>query len=162
MNVKCQSCGNLVDRNIAFKVKVGKVNKYYCNESEYALIQNARELKNDTYNKIFECFGRQITNSALFKEVSELEGIYGYKKISGYVVDNMTNLSNTLSGKSFSSEYAQIRYFAAILKNSLADYILEDTGYKKRIDIDIPEMKYKTKKKKRSIDNIEQEVGEEL
>lgn len=152
----------MVDRSVAYKVTVGKVNKYYCNENEYTAIQKARELKDKTFSKIFECFGRQVTNSALFKEIAELEKIYGYKKIMGYVDDNMRYLSNTLTGKSFSSEYAQIRYFSAILKNSLSDYSVEDTNYEKHIDLDLPEMKYKSKKKRRSLDEIEQEVGDEL
>lgn len=160
MNVKCQCCGNIIDRNVAFKVVVGKVNKYYCNENEYQMIQKVRELKDDTYEKIFECFNRKVTNSALFKEISELENIYGYKKILGYVNDNMEYLSSILIEKIFASEYAQIRYFVAILKNNLADYSLEDYIYKKNIIVDIPEIKYKERNKKRTLEEIEQEVGE--
>ena len=33
--VKCRKCGSTLNRDKAFRVVVGKVNTYYCNESEY-------------------------------------------------------------------------------------------------------------------------------
>jgi len=162
MKVKCQSCSKMIDRNTAYKVTMGKVNKYYCNENEYADIQSAKKIKDNTYEKIFECFNRKITNSVLFKEINELEQVYGYIKITDYIEENMDYLSSVLINKSFSSEYAQIRYFTAILKNSLADYSVETKKHEKPVILDIPEVKYKAVKKKRSLDEIEQEVGEML
>lgn len=141
---------------------IGKINKYYCNENEYDEIKKAKHLKDDTYDKIFECFNRKVTNSALFKEINELKPVYGYQKILGYISDNFEFLSGILSNKTFSSEYAQIRYFAAILKNNLADYTPIDDEYKKNVEIDMPEMNYKSLPKRRTLEEIEQEVGDGL
>lgn len=160
MNVKCQQCGKVIDRSNAYKVTVGKVNKYYCNEEEYNTIKAQKDLKDNTYEKIFECFNRKITNSILFKEIGELEKIYGYKKITGYINENLEFLSNILCGKTFVSEFAQIKYFSAILKNNLADYSVKEETHVKAIEIDIPNSKYKERKRKRCLDEIEEEVGE--
>ena len=35
---KCKYCGKSIDTDNAFKVIVGKTNRYYCNENEYNII----------------------------------------------------------------------------------------------------------------------------
>lgn len=162
MLVKCQSCGNKIEKNEAFKVTVGKVNKYYCNENEYSIIKEKKEIKDNIFNEIFKCFDRKITNSALFSEIIELEKIYGYEKIYMYIVDNSSYISDIMASKDFVSEYAQIRYFAAILKNNLTNYIIKKEPIEKHIDIEILETRFKQRKKKRTLSEIEEEVGEEL
>jgi hypothetical protein len=75
--------------------------------------------------------------------------------------ENEKYLSNVLS-KDFKSEYAQIRYFSTILKNNLADFKVESKQPEKKIEIDMPTVKYAQRKKRKSLLEIEQEVGEEL
>ena len=69
---KCKYCGKSIDTNSAYKIVVGKTNRYYCNEEEYNIIHKAQQIKDDTYNLIYEIFGRKITNTILYKEINEL------------------------------------------------------------------------------------------
>jgi ribosomal protein L16 Arg81 hydroxylase len=161
MLVKCRICGNKIDRDTAYKVRNKNVNEYYCSQDEYLEKLEKIKVKYNTYEKLFDIFGRKITNTALFKEITELENVYGYEKIYQYLCENERYLSNVLS-KDFKSEYAQIRYFSAILKNSLADFKIESKQPEKRIEIDMPTVKYTQRKKRKSLLEIEQEVGEEL
>ena len=78
---KCKYCGKSIDTNSAYKIVVGKTNRYYCNEEEYNIIHKAQQIKDDTYNLIYEIFGRKITNTILYKEINELSDIYSFEKI---------------------------------------------------------------------------------
>lgn len=160
---KCKYCGKSIDTKVAYKVAVGKTNRYFCNKEEYDIVYKAQKIKNDTYDLIFEIFGRKVTNTILYKEVNELSPVYPYERIKAYLEQNMTYLSNLMQNKSFQSEYAQIRYFTAILKNNLTDFKYEK---KERInieiDIDMPEYVFKRKSDRKPLIEFEEEVGEEV
>lgn len=160
---KCKYCGKSIDTKVAYKVAVGKTNRYFCNKEEYDIVYKAQKIKNDTYDLIFEIFGRKVTNTILYKEVNELSSVYPYERIKAYLEQNMTYLSNLMQNKSFQSEYAQIRYFTAILKNNLTDFKYEK---KERInieiDIDMPEYVFKRKSDRKPLIEFEEEVGEEV
>lgn len=161
MLVKCRICGNKIDRNVAYKIRNKNVNEYYCDQNEYLEKLEKIKIKDNIYEKVFDIFERKVTNTALFKELSELEEIYGYEKIYQYLCKNEKYLANVLC-KEFKSEYAQIRYFSTILKNSLADFKIESKQPEKRVEVDMPTVKYSQRKKRKSLFDIEQEVGEEL
>lgn len=161
MLVKCRICGKKIDRDTAHKVRNKNVNEYYCNQDEYLEKLKKIKVKNNTYEEMFNIFGRKVTNTILFKEITELESVYGYEKIYQYLCENERYLTNVLS-KDFKSEYAQIRYFSTILKNSLADFKIESKQPEKRIEIDMPTVKYAQRKKRKSLFEIEREVGEGL
>ena len=160
---KCKYCGKSIDTNSAYKIVVGKTNRYYCNEEEYNIVHKAQQIKDDTYNLIYEIFGRKITNTILQKEINELYDIYSFEKIEAYLSQNTEYLSNLMQNKSFQSEYAQIRYFAAILKNSLSDF-----KYEKKekiniaVEIDMPVCTFKRKSGRKALIEFEEEVGEEV
>lgn len=160
---KCKYCGKSIDTKVAYKVAVGKTNRYFCNKEEYDIVYKAQKIKNDTYDLIFEIFGRKVTNTILYKEVNELSPVYPYERIKAYLEQNMTYLSNLMQNKSFQSEYAQIRYFTAILKNNLTDFKYEK---KERINIeiniDMPEYVFKRKSDRKPLIEFEEEVGEEV
>lgn len=159
--VKCKICGNKIEKSVAYKIVINNKNNYYCNESEYRDWILNKEIKDNTYNLIYEIFGRKVTNTILFKEVGELSDIYTYKKIYVYLEENKVYLCNVMR-KEFSSEYAQIRYFAAILKNSLVDFQFEKETKVKKIEVDIPEYKFSRKNKRKPLKEYEEEVGDEL
>lgn len=161
MLVKCKICGNKVDRTEAYKVVVNEKNQYYCNKNEYEEWKSKQVVKDNTYNLIYDIFGRKITNTVLFKEVGELATIYTYEKILAYLTENKNYLSNVME-KDFVSEYAQIRYFTAILKNSLSDFTYIKEQKIKRVEIDIPNGKFNRKQRKKSLAEYEEEVGDEL
>ena len=76
---KCRYCGKSIDTNNAYKIVLGKTNRYYCNEEEYNIINKAQQIKEDTYNLIYEIFGRKITNTILYKEINELSSVYSFE-----------------------------------------------------------------------------------
>lgn len=163
MLVKCGICEKKIDREVAFKVSTGKSNKYYCSENEYnaekAKRVQEKTIRENTYKKIFECFGREITNTILFKEINELQRIYGFKKILAYLDENLQFLTDIMSKRDFVSEYAKIRYFTAILKNNLGDFIFSEQIKKDRvIEQDMPEIKFKPRKARRGFAEIESEM----
>ncbi len=176
MLVKCRICGKKVDRNEAFKVAVeGKPNAYYCSEAEYNKMMENRKNRNDTYYCIYDIFGYTVTNTVLNKEVNALGKIYGFKLILEYLHDNQEYLTRIV-GREYNSEFAKIKYFSAILKNSLVDYRDSDEEIPHRTqatvkhhvvskqineNIGAEKTKYKKKKKsRRCIDDILTEVGE--
>ena len=115
MKVKCKSCGEKIERDTAYKVIIKDKNSYYCCEQEYLdYIKNLKD-KDDVYIEIDNIFNRKVTHTVLFKEIYELSQTYTYKTILLYLQQNKEYLINVLS-KNFVSEYAQIRYFTAILK----------------------------------------------
>ena len=90
--VKCRKCGARIDQKTAFKVVVGKVNTYYCNEQEYNEIISARQMKDDTYECINKIFGYVVTNTAIFKEINALVKNYNYSLILSYLQENFDYL----------------------------------------------------------------------
>lgn len=159
MLVKCRLCGTKVDRKDAFKVVVGGKNTYYCNESEYQQVLHERELKDNTYECINEIFGYKVLNSALFKEINILLEVYSYEHILAYLNENKNYIEKVLD-KDFVSEYAKIRYFAAILKNNIADFKIKEPEKSKEVNVDMPIMNYKRRNKRRSLSEIEESVGD--
>ena len=140
---------------------INNKNNYYCNETEYREWAYKKEIKDNTYNLIYDIFERKVTNTILFKEVGELSDIYTYEKIFAYLKENQSYLNGVMK-KGFSSEYAQIRYFTAILKNSLADFQYKKEVQIKNIEQDMPECKFKRKVKRKPLSEYEAKVGDEL
>lgn len=161
MLVKCRYCGIKLDRQKAFKVVVGGKNTYYCNKIEYEKVVYTKKLKDATYDCINEIFGYKVLNSALFKEINILLEVYPYERILGYLTENKGFLSNVLN-KDFNSEYAKIRYFSTIIKNSIVDFKIKQTKseYPKEVEMDMPVIKYKRKNKRRPLCEIEEQVGD--
>lgn len=161
MLVKCRGCFNKIDRDLAYKVVVKGVNHYYCNKQEYDEIQKKRQSKDNTFLCINDIFGYKVTSTVLFKEINGLHDTYTYEKILAYLQENQQYLQQVME-KKFVSEYAKIRYFAAILKNNLADFRLRKPEFVKLVDIDMSSSRYKRKKQRKALSEIEQEVGDEL
>ena len=159
MLVKCRLCGTKVDRNEAFKVVVGCKNTYYCNEAEYQKVLHDREVKDKTYECINQIFGYKVLNSALFKEINLLLEVYSYEHILAYLTENKEYITKVLE-KDFVSEYAKIRYFAAILKNNIADFKMKEPEKPKEVNVDMPIINYKRRNKRRSLSEIEESVGD--
>lgn len=163
MLVKCRACGNRIDRAEAFKVVVDKTNAYYCNEEEYTAILKQREFKDNTYSMINKIFGYVVTNTAIYKEISPLVEIYGYQIILDYLNENFDYLFDVVH-RPFEKEYNKIRYFSAVLSNTLRDFqeknIPKKEPMQKILEPDVSATRYKRKKTKRSLEDIEKEVGE--
>lgn len=159
MLVKCRLCGAKVERKNAFKVVVGNKNAYYCNEAEYQKVLHNRKVKDNTYACINEIFGYKVLNSALFKEINLLLEIYSYEHILAYLMENKNYITKVLE-RDFVNEYAKIRYFSAIIKNNIADFKMKEREKPREVNMDMPIRNYKRKNKRRSLEEIEQKVGE--
>lgn len=173
--VTCRACKTKIDRDLAFKV--GE-RSYYCSEKEYlSHLKDKKENKKkdtksnkpkkktrkDVLNLVFELFGYEVTNSALSNELRALSKIYTYDGVYTYIHGNFKFLDKTINGRDFDKEYGKIRYFSAIIKNNIVDYLnikkdeIEEE-YVKDIEYDIPEVKYKEKHKRRALYDIEMEL----
>lgn len=154
--VNCKCHGKKIDRETAYKVTSNQKNFYYCSENDYRKMQTLQKEK----NLLFECvnliFGYKVINSALFKEIAEIEKSYNHKLIREYMQANKDYLSKVMQ-KDFVSEYAKIRYFSAIIKNSISDYA---KAQKKKVikttDIEFYEQNYKPQPRRKSLSEYEE------
>ena len=150
--VKCAACGEAIDKKIAMGIPAGKRTKYYCPEHV-----GMKSPKEEMYDMVFEIFGRKVLNTVLYKELDEIAKVHTYQKMTEYMKENKEYLEKCIY-KEFVNEYAQIRYFAAILKNSLTDFVVKkpEVIIQKDIDfcMDVPVNNYKAKKKRKGMDSL--------
>lgn len=135
--VKCRFCNKQIDLDQAFKVKHGKANWYYCSY-EHSIMKSDREL---FYQEAYDVLG-QMTNSLFFKEMESIAQIYGFKKMKMYLIDNKSKF-DVFKYKNFNSQNGKIKYFSAILRNNLGDYILPKETIKRRASTEIYDSKNK-------------------
>ena len=162
---KCKICGKELDTNISYKVidKNGK-NKYFCSQSEFeaeeARKNKAKEDKDKVYRLICDLFGYEIQNTQLFAEWNLWNKLKSNEIIYKYLVENKEYLQQ-ICNKSFEGEYQKIRYFSAVLKNSLRDF-------KPKVEVDekpriVVEEHYETKyklKARMALEDFEEEYDE--
>lgn len=125
MLVTCQICKSKIERDTAYKRVIGKANKYYCSITEYendlAQKQKTKEDKNKVYYLICDMFGYEIQNTKFFDEWAQWNKLKSNEDIYKYLRENETYLQQ-ICDRSFDTEYQRIRYFSAVLKNSLRDF----------------------------------------
>ena len=131
--------------------------EYYCNEKEYIQKQKQIADRDKTIKIINEIFGYEITNSAFFKELKDISENNSYEKIYSFIYDNREMLDRSLS-KPFTSEYGKIRYFSTIIKNNIVDYVIDNEPYITSNEYEVLDIKYKAKKKRRAMCDIEREL----
>lgn len=171
MRVKCRYCGERVEKVEAYKDP--NKNSYYCNEEHYLATMKKREdlqkEKEDEkkqrkidpiYEEVADIFGYRIQNSQLFKEMKLWRGICEDAKILAYLQEHKDYIKNKM-GRLSGNEYARVRYVSAILKNSLKDYVATVRSEPEKINVDceIYEPTVSTKKKRRGLSEIEDEVS---
>ena len=162
---KCKICGTPLDTNTAYKIvdKNGK-NKYYCSQSEYeaeeARKKKAKEDKDKVYRLICNLFGYEVQNTQLFAEWRLWNKLKSNEIIYKYLVENKEYLQQ-ICNKPFEGEYQKIRYFSAVLKNSLKDFKPKvEVADKPRI---VAEEHYETKYKPKvrmALEDFEEEYDE--
>ena len=168
---KCQICGKQGEVTTMYKRIVGKVNKYYCSESEWQAEEErkrkAAEDKDRVYRLICDIMGEQeIINSALWKEVQVWHQVADDEKIAKYLEENKDYLISAL-GKITSSEYSRIRYLSTIIKNSIKDFkvqlkVQKEVKVQPKV-VTVDETMYDTtptitRKRRRSLDDLEDEI----
>ena len=157
MLVKCKGCGTKVDRKEAFKVVVNNKNNYYCNASEYETLNIEKESKAKVLELVFEIIG-ETTNTAIYKELTDIAKVHTYKKILDYIEENFIKLNDAMN-MHFEREYGKIRYFTAIIKNEIGDFVAtteeENDDVLDLID-QIEDVKYKQTKVKSFNDYLDE------
>ena len=135
MQVKCQICGKSIDRNLAFKITAKNgVNKYYCSEQEYN-----KDIKNKA--------DKRTERSNFLKIVYDL-------------VKNVNKIRISMN-KDFTSEYAKIRYFSAIIKNGINDFknqYKEEKPIIKQANTEVYDTKYKSPPKRKCLNDYYEEI----
>jgi hypothetical protein len=131
---KCLVCGAQLDTAMAHRVEI-IVNKrtgekelkyrYCCSEAEYLAEQERKrkykEDKDKVYYLICDMFGYEIQNTKLFDEWAIWNKLKSNEIIYKYLRENETYLQQ-ICDRPYNNEYQKIRYFSAVLKNSLHDY----------------------------------------
>lgn len=157
MLVKCKCHSEKIDRDTAFKVIINNKNEYYCTEKDYLKIKQEKENRKNLFDNINNLFGYIVTNTILYKEISELSKIYPYAKINSYINDNSQMLEKYMS-KSFNNEYGKIKYFTTIIKNNIKDYVVSKPKNIKQSNTEIVSVIYTPKTRKKSMDEYLKEL----
>lgn len=162
---KCKICKAPLDISTAYKVvdKNGK-NSYFCSQAEFeAEEERKRKVKEDkdkVYRLICDMFGYEIQNTQFFAEWTLWNKLKSNDIIYKYLRDNEEYLQQ-ICDRSFDNEYQRIRYFSAVLKNSLRDYKpkVEEKVVEKKIDTTFYDISDVVNKPKRiALDDLEDEV----
>lgn len=175
MNVKCRYCGVLKEKKESYPDPIKK-GFYYCDESHYTEHMQAIEDKkrkaeekaeanrkkkfDPVYEELADIFGYRITNANLFKEIKLWRGVCNNEKILAYLQENKEYLKNKLA-RLDGSEGSRIMYISAILKNNLADYAatIRTEPEKIKVDCEIYEPVVNTRKRRRGLSALEDEVS---
>ena len=164
---KCQICKTPLDTNTAYKIvdKNGK-NKYFCSQSEFEFEESrkkkAKEYKDKVYRLICDLFGYEIQNTQLFAEWNLWNKLKSNEIIYKYLVENKEYLQQ-ICNKPFEGEYQRIRYFSAVLKNSLRDFKPKvEVDKKPQVKVEIDETIYDAPthslNKRRSLSDLEDDL----
>lgn len=174
---KCRYCQEKLTTTIAYMEYVKDKKFYFCNEQHYekyikqaedALKQKARddELKNKFYNLMCEILGvKGITNTALWKERTEINKVFSDEVIVTYLEENKDWMAASV-GKLNGGEYGKIRYVSVILRNKLGDYKSKVIAKKDSVKIMAPKIQdehYETKfklKQRRGLEDLEDDCDE--
>lgn len=157
MLVKCKGCSNKVDRKEAYKVVINNKNNYYCNVNEYEQLNIEKESKAKVLELVFEIIG-ETTNTAIYKELTDISKVHTYKKILDYIEENYIKLNEIMSMQ-FEREYGKIRYFTAIIKNEIGDFVAtinEENDEELDLIDQIEDVKYKQTKVKSFNDYLDE------
>ena len=149
--VKCKYCGKEIDKKNAFIVPVSaKRNNYYCCE-EHSKLLSDRDL---FYKKAMDIFG-QTTNTVFYTEFDGISKVHSWYKMKSYLEDNEDYLRYVLS-KIDGSEYGRIRYFSAVLKNTLGDYKPQRKKVEipQKIEGDLHEVSFTKKNNNKGLDDL--------
>ncbi len=162
---KCRICGTPHNTEDAYKVVVNNKNQYYCSQAEYEEdLERKQKVKTDkdkVYNLICDMFGYEIINTQFFAEWTLWNKLKSNEIIYKYLRENETYLQQ-ICDKPFNNEYQRIRYFSAVLKNSLRDYTpkVEVVVEQPKVVVEESyETKYKTKTRQ-ALEDFEEDDDE--
>ena len=130
---KCRKCQTNLNTKNAYKAIINNKSAYFCDEWHYKeFIKDTEiEIKKKEYNKkiqdkfynlMCEILGvNGITNTALWKEKTEINKVFSDEIIVAYLDENKSWMTASVS-KLSGGIYGKIRYVSVILRNKLGDY----------------------------------------
>lgn len=167
MQVTCKICRQQIEKDTAYKiVKVSptngkKTNYYFCSEAEWQAEEErkkkAKEDKDKVYFLICDMFGYEIQHTQFFDEWKSWNKLKSNEIIYKYLRENEERLCE-ICDKPFDNEFQRIRYFSAVLKNTLRDFQpkVEVVEKPKAVIEEHYETKYKAKAR-RALDDFEED-----
>lgn len=161
---KCQIDGKKLNTDTAYKVIKNNKNLYYCNKEEYIEWLRENQTKESEKQEINLIIGELldgIKTSYLYMKLAELQKQYSNTLILSYLTNNKDFL-NKIMNKQFINSAAKIGYLMAVISNNLADYEIPIQEDIRHIEYEIVETKYKARKTRRSLLEIEREVLEDI
>ncbi len=170
---KCRKCqANLSTKN-AYKTIINNRSAYFCNEEHYIkFIEDAeteakkkeqnKQLQDKFYNLMCEILGvNGITNTALWKEKTEINKVFSDDVIVAYLDENKSWMTTSVS-KLSGGIYGKIRYVSVILRNKLGDYrpkVVTREAVIPKIQDEHYETKFKLKQR-RGFEDLEDDCDE--
>lgn len=148
--VKCRLCENKNKQKDSYKhIENGK-NIYFCNEKHYKEFYERKEARKQILENCNQLFGIKVSTDTFFlKELKEYEG--NYKALQWLLEDRFIDIDMSLS-KEFRTLNFKIKYFFAIVKKDITNYIneqkLQSVVYQ---PLEITDTNYKQKQKKKTI-----------
>lgn len=147
--VKCAYCHTEIDKKNAIAIPNGRCNRYYCC-SEHVGLANEKDMFYQTAQDIMG----KTTSGVFYKEMNEIAKVHGFQKMMQYLKANEVYLKNAMH-KSFQTEFAKIRYFAAILKNNLGNFkYIKPVEVKEVKPPEIYKANYKRKDERRGMNDL--------
>ena len=170
---KCRYCQERLTTAIAYKTEINKKSFYFCNEEHYNKFLQEDENKKKKqeqeaqtrqkfYNLFCDILGvNGITNTALWKEKTEINKVFSDEIIISYLEENKDWIRTSV-GRLSGGEYGKIRYVSVILRNKLGDYkpkvvVKEVEKPKVKVDETFYETASVTRSKRRSLADLEDE-----
>lgn len=164
MLVKCKICGVKNEKSESYCVVINNKNNYYCSKKEYDEHKTELEYKDLFYKEICECFGYEIKNSMLWKEIAVLKELYSFEVLYHTLSEKKSDVIKALPNLARATEINKIKYTFAIisnyvkateeklnrlsdLKNKSEAYMLNDIHEEQRFFNNIKFTKPKAKKK---------------
>lgn len=116
---KCKNCRTSLTTDIAYKVKEGDKNVYYCSKEEYDTVIKEKEDKNRCITLLCDVMRIPFAPPILIKEVNNLKQYYEYEVIIRAIKENGKTLNWFISNNADSSDYAKTRYIITVISNNI-------------------------------------------
>lgn len=175
MRCKCRQCQTNLNTQTAYKIIINSKNAYFCNEEHYKKFiqedenkkkkqEHDAQSKQRFYNLFCEILGvKGITNTALWKEKTEINKVFSDDIIISYLEENKDWITTSV-GKLSGGEYGKIRYVSVILRNKLGDYkpkvvMKEAEKPKVKVDETLYGVAPSTRNRRRSLADLEDEFN---
>lgn len=132
--VKCKKCGKTIDSNESVKVKIGKSNKYFCNEQEkedyISKTNNNNKIKMECFSIIYEITKHPVP--IVYKTIKDLNNKYSLNEI----LESLTKVKDSIEkyyNEKYTTDFAFARYIETCVNNTFNQPTEKKEKYKFKI-----------------------------